>query len=538
MKFTRTKLFLIAFFLLLAEFTPLYAQNKQPYERVSDNILESYTGRYALNANFILTIAKSGNTLKVSPNGQPAETFIAVSQTKFIAQGDPEVTIEFMKSDNSKVVITQNGRTLEAIKLTVDQAYDPKKVYNIERLKEDFRFFRTTLEKNHPRLYEFTAKSEFDSFLDSLYATITSSMTEIQFRYFLLPVIAKVHCGHTVLSPSIQFSQYRPVAYQPFVLYYKGNRAFIRKSTDISLVPGTEVLSINDVPVSKRIENLLERVSGDGIHTSVQYHIMNQPMSWMSYNMPDWFAVNNYKLLVKNLLNDSTKEVSLKSASTQELSKMIPPPIMQNNFKLSADKQTGILNYPSINYPNDSIRNDFLNNIFRDIKEKKISNLIIDVRGNSGGSPTNTAFLLKYLMKKEFVYSNITRMSEYAALAEPIALSKNRFTGKLYILIDGGCGSSTGHFLSMVKYYKLGSLIGELSSSTYSCNNDGLPHAFPNTGLILNCPFDVYETAVNGFDHAKGIPPDFEVKNSRIDVLKGKDRVMEFALKHVAEQTN
>ena len=83
--------------------------------------------------------------------------------------------------------------------------------------------------------------------------------------------------------------------------------------------------------------------------------------------------------------------------------------------------------------------------------------------------------------------------------------------------------------MSFVRKYKLGALIGELSSGSYSCNTIGFPLSLPNSKLVLKCPTGVYETSVEGQDREKGIVPDYEVRNSLTDILTGQDKVLEFA---------
>ncbi len=509
----------------------------QTIVKVPDISLESYTGVYNASANFSLTFIKDAEHLVLHIPGQPSIDFYPESQTKFFIKEKSGVTVEFIKNNEGvvdKVLLIQDGQRVIATKLT-SEIFNPEKHYSIIQLKEDFNFLRSTLEKNHPRLYEFTPKASFNRYFDSLYRTINRPMNEIEFRYFLLPIIAKVHCGHTSLEQTVLYGQQRPTLLPPFVLYYEGERAFIRSSADSLLLPGTEVLEINNTPVTVRITNFLKRVSADGIHSSVQYYIMNKPMSWFIYEIPEWYNVKNYKLLVKK--DGENIEVNLKALEMSEFIKFNPPPPgNKNQLDIIADHSSAILTYPRLDYPTDSIRNRFLNDTFLELKNKKVTNLIIDLRGNGGGTPLNAAYFLRYLMDKDFVYSNTSSISEYTELTNITSVDENRYKGKMYFLIDGGSFSSTSHILSFVKKYKLGTLIGELSSGSYSCNTIGFPFPLPNSQLILKCATGIYETSVKGQDRAKGIVPDYEVRNSLTNILNGQDKILEFAKKLAFER--
>ena len=116
--------------------------------------------------------------------------------------------------------------------------------------------------------------------------------------------------------------------------------------------------------------------------------------------------------------------------------------------------------------------------IFKKIKLTNSSNLIIDVRGNSGGGPKTFYYLLSYLTDKKLpsfityssINDNITRrqrkVSDNFNEIEP---KKNHYTGTIYFISDASCLSGTGIFLSIVQYYKLGKIYGQETGVT----NDG-----------------------------------------------------------------
>ena len=82
--------------------------------------------------------------------------------------------------------------------------YEPTHLYSVNELKADFQFLRTTIEKTHPNLYLYTSKAEFKSFFDSLYNSITTSLTELEFYNLITLLNLKIRDGHTMFLPGLQ----------------------------------------------------------------------------------------------------------------------------------------------------------------------------------------------------------------------------------------------------------------------------------------------------------------------------------------------
>lgn len=499
-------------------------------------ILSSYTGKYALTRSWILEFSKNGNSLQLIFPGQAPLSLIPKTETLFYVKGDEKATFEFVSGIDGfvkKVILTQGKEVKEARKLGLNPHFNVNQKFPVEQLKEDIAFTLRTLERYHPLLYDFVSKKGLHSYFDSLKSAIEKPMDEIEFRYLLMPAIAEIHDGHTSLGPSFQLQQVKPGLLQPFILYYEGKRAFVRYTSLPDLPIGTEVLSINGESVEKKINDLLKRATGDGFHQSAQYFRINQPLSWFDYEAPKWLNVKSYKLSVVGS-NKKKKVVTVNAVSEDEFRRLMPPTRRQDELVLAKDSKTAILKYPFFDFRDITTRDSFLNATFDKLKAEKIRNLIIDLRGNGGGAPDNAASFLRYLMPRNFVYARKYAFPQLEYLSRPISPAINRFSGTVIFLIDGGCFSSTSHLLALAKSYALGKFVGETSSGSYIGTTDGEPHFLPNTDLSLNCPHGVFEAAViTAMKRDTGIVPDFTVKNTFKDLLEGKDRVLEFALKLV-----
>ena len=101
--------------------------------------------------------------------------------------------------------------------------------------------------------------------------------------YFKLvaPLVEKVKCSHTRIRLPAKYQQavYEYGNYLPLKLLCKDHKAYIVTSitgSDTGIPPGSEVLSINNVPVGIIIDQLLSLVPSEGACLTTKYNEINQ----------------------------------------------------------------------------------------------------------------------------------------------------------------------------------------------------------------------------------------------------------------------
>lgn len=425
-----------------------------------------------------------------------------------------------------------------------DRKFDPHRTYEVPALQEDFRKLVKTLEKHHPTLYLFQDRSRFGSYLDSTYAEINAAMTVKDFYLVLARVVARVRCGHTcILFPEGYWARLSP-SYPafPLRLFYTDRRAYVLEDYGTAAIsPESEILSINEMPVSEIIDRYLLALVSDGPNETYRYHQMNlKPFGlFPGYaEFPDSFVV------VYRPPEDSLNEITTVRAMYFERPSYLRWELFEDTwggpalaFETIDSLSTAVLTVRAFIFePGDDFV-AFFRNAFETIRDRSLANLIVDLRGNDGGGPEGSAELLSYLMSSEYVYFK-SQVYGYRSLKRRVDLRQPGFRGNLYVLLDGGCFSTTGHLLSLVKHHNLGTLIGEESGGSYWCNGCNEIYTLPNTRLRLQCTRCTYETAVTGFSRGKGIMPDIEIKPTVEDLLEGRDRVMLFTLDLIRGSAN
>jgi C-terminal processing protease CtpA/Prc len=164
-----------------------------------------------------------------------------------------------------------------------------------------------------------------------------------------------------------------------------------------------------------------------------------------------------------------------------------------------------------------------------------IKALIVDVRGNDGGDPYCSSFVVSHVIDEPVRYF-AAGTPYYDDLVRPIPVPAQVFTGELVVLTDGWCFSSTGHMLSLLHCHRRGLIVGEESGGSTACNDASKEHVLKHTGLRLNLPRGTFATSAQCLPYGRGIPPDIEVQPTIHDLIAGRDAVMEKAISLIASQ--
>lgn len=415
---------------------------------------------------------------------------------------------------------------------TLDKNHDNDKVFSKEELQKDFLQLRSLYENEHCALYEYTFEEKFDSQFDHQYALINRSMQYHEFFQILAPINNNIGCMHSsIWMPGSFWETGKDNLFPLQIKLIEGYAVVAGYYNETSQVPfGSIILEINSLPIKKIISDLKSSYSSDGFIEQFQFAQIEKrfPMAYARYyGFPENYVVT----------------YALPGRKTSETKKMIPAKleavrsVVFKNFNhppltLKLEKENGIaiLKIPSfIFYDKVDYFKSFLDSAFVEIKKSSIKNLILDLRGNDGGDPFCAVPLLSYLEKEPVPYF-AEEYGRYAEFAKPIPVAENHFEGNLYTLIDKHCGSTNGHFCALLKYHKIGKLVGEEGGSTYKCNAKTKEVKLDNTKMLVYVPQETFSAAVEGMDKTKGVEPDYYVEQTYKDFLSRTDTAMDFTL--------
>ena len=399
-----------------------------------------------------------------------------------------------------------------------------------QQLQADFMQARKLLEDNHPALYDYTSKEDLDKLFDEYYNKIDEETKTADLYRYLSLILARVGCGHTKLWIPEAFWTNFPDGFFPLQLSFLEENAFVKGyyGDEVAIPVGAEILAINGTSMDKIVEKLLEYESSDGFIQSFKYHSLDQrfPMKYaVIFGFPENFEIT---FRAPNDMKSQMVEVKPVSRSMVEV---VPVRGQELSMREAEGKNAAIMTINNFSYYAEvPMFRAFIDSSFLVLKEKGINNLIIDLRGNDGGDPWCASYLFSYLQKEPVPYFSEV-YHHYEDLAKPLPMPENHYTGNVYVLIDGGCFSTTGHLLGLLKYHNLVKFVGTESGATYTCTGNVTYVPLNNTGLIMGTARESrYTTAVKDMDPTKGIFPDYYVPVNGDSLAEGKDMQMLFAL--------
>ncbi|OJJ17974.1 hypothetical protein BKI52_29395 [marine bacterium AO1-C] len=458
--------------------------------------------------------------------------------------------------------------------------------FTVQQLQEDFQRMREQLEKNQPGLYKYTPKPAMDHYLDSLYATINKPMSSLEFLHLIRPILIKMRNGHNNVYGSKEMADYarNKGKFLPLEVVWLKDGFYVKAVYDnkASLPKGSKIVSINGRDIQDILQKLLQYTSTDGYNETFPRRRIARSFPFAYY----WYIsqTSTFRVSYKAMGQTTTQTATLTGVSFRPLRDQMnkergnDPKAKMLQFKM-LNNETAFLRVES--FSKGEIKNGkqkykrFLKNTFATIAQKKVKNLILDVRSNGGGDDGYGNLLFSYLTDRPFnYYKNIvTRVKRiknpkyyentgeirlanlfFGGKVRKVAEGKyhlkknpglgqfqpqaNAFTGNLYILIDGGCFSATGEFASCAHYNKRGKFIGEEVGGNYYANTSGamLSLVLPNTKHRVIVTILQYVMDVKGYPKGRGVMPDYPVDYTIQDVLQKNDLVMQKALKLIDEQ--
>ena len=461
-------------------------------------------------------------------------------------------------------------------------SYNASKKFAKEKLQEDFKTFRNILEEGHPSLYWYTSKDSVDYYFDNTYSRIRDSMTEPQFKTLLSYMISKINCGHTSVRYSKNYIKYLDtVRMKQFPLSIKlwDDSAVVYanlNSRDHVITRGTVLKSINGKKISYYRDSLFQYLSMDGHGIINKYQTLSNIGSFSGWYRNVFGLTDQFTIGYSDKKGEEKKttipvfDPKKDSSFRDELINFKKPDRKERRHNLLAASRELTMDtaastaFMTINtFVRGKNLTGFIRNTFKELRQRKIQNLVVDVRNNGGGNVGISTLLTKLIIDHPFKMADslyaINKKSKYGKYIgqyfwNRLSMSfiskkhadgkyhfgyferhlfkpkkQNHFDGNVYVIIGGNSFSATALFADFVKGQKNVTLVGEETGGGAYGNTAWLiPEvALPITKVRFTLPKFRMVINKNTVKNGRGVMPDVFVRSSQESIQMEIDPKLE-----------
>jgi hypothetical protein len=433
-------------------------------------------------------------------------------------------------------------------------------------MTEDFNYLRKMLETTAPGLYAHQTPERVKIIFDSIATTLQQPLPFPGFYSKIAFVIAELHCEHSQALPEKNMldEMMKQPSFLPLQLDFTGTNPIIiiNGTTDTSFKPGDEIVSINGRAIHSIRDELYPYLPADGFITSSKA----QTLSSMSFNFFYTLFIDQprrYEVVIKTREGKLIKRVFEKDLRFADITRnALANPV--NKIVLAAseraklrrkedftlefvpEKQAAFLTVRTFGVEKAPYEKK-IDNFFREIKQKGVRNLVIDLSYNDGGEEERAAYLLSYLVSKptrmaesEFLLTDrdedlkladfpdkirknkydyisplkdgksMVKLSEYAMELATIEPKTDRFEGKIFLYVNGRTASAASAFSAIVQSNKLATIVGEETSGAYKGGGVAIAIklVLPNSKIRTQSSLAYINLATTGRDGSRGVIPD------------------------------
>ncbi|GAB3319490.1 S41 family peptidase [Larkinella ripae] len=467
-------------------------------------------------------------------------------------------------------------RSLLSLLLLIGCAVASAQTLSPEQLGADFTRFRTALNEVHPNPYRYTPKATFDSLFTATQARLNRPMTQQEFYVTMVPLLVALKDGHIKWIPAGQDEHYPFNTTQlfPLKVYVVENRIWVVGSYGDETVPnGAELLRMNGQPVDAILQNLLPNMTfADGATTTGKYEDLNH--FFAGYYATFIAAPDTHEVRYRFENEEKTAQLPSVSVDRIKAHREKHKATGQLPFRLTFSGHQKTATMTIERFWDDKKEQDyavFLKESFRELREKQVENLVLDVRNNEGGEENYGLLLYQYLARKPFRYYDHIRVRQkknysFPAWTPPLyrcfkwLVVKRRgdgyvftkqaglkmqkpkpdaFHGKLVVLVNGLSFSVTTEFAARVHADRRAVFVGQETGGGYVGDNSGIftITQLPNSKIDLGIGMFGYQMAnlPTTLKPGQGIIPDHRVVPTVEDVLTGNNRALKQALQLIQE---
>lgn len=506
------------------------------------------------------------------------------------------------------VMIAQQSFTQSVTNLSPPPATDSLAIYDklltTHEMKQDLQLFRKIREEANSGLYRYRTRRQIDSIYKWAFSKIRRPLRTTDFYKVFLQLTDFEGSCHNYTEPAEELMNFlnRQRGFFPYSLkYIEGKIIFNNKTGQIPV--GSRILSINGVPDSMLIRSFYKYMPADGYtQTDKLSGSVNRSFGiryLLEYGVKDNFVITftppyatQRQTVTLSAVYLEQRKKNLAMRHSAPVDSVIDYTVQPKYSFRMINPSTGLLSLRIFTMatgkddPAFAVYARFIDSVFKVLDKNSVQHLIMDIRGNPGGSDptfeqpmmylTDLPFkenTLAYIIFDKVPYekyfwgtSTTAKMSEKEVEGgkkflksyypqfrngrsfqntayNPVYQPKSpAFKGQLYLLIDEGVGSAAAHLASLVKAYgRNTTIVGVETIGGYYGHNghSSLVYQLPNSKIKTKFSIVyVVQDAPPKPDQpeGRGTIPNYEVWPAFEDFMQNRDTQMEFVLKLIRDK--
>ncbi len=455
---------------------------------------------------------------RIAPEKDPDELFTPFAETVFYS-GTDTLAIQGLKEWESAyfTILTVNGDSAR-VKVRRSSANhfenpDPELLkvapsgnLTREQAQFDIDALMWTLSQVHPDIFAVTRQEDLFRAFNRAKKSLPDSVTPMRLYQAAAPLMAMIGDGHTNLDFPYNSVFTRESLRMPVYVNVTSDRHLICSSSLDSIISrGDRIISINGISADSLINSMLPFVGAEREHFALrEVEAMFTPLHEMLFKADSYTVeyqpADSKKIFTHTFPAVTRNEISNRCPSTRRNNK----PYAKYSYEIDADNNVAVMDFRS--FSNVAAMEQFADSMFRELKEKNIGNLIIDIRHNGGGNSIVGDVLLRYISPEPFTQmeKTLVRVSPLTSklqgdvnvrpgyyffetdsteLISPLTPEQGHYDGNVYLLTSNSTFSSASSFSWTFKVCGIGPVIGEETGGMNVAYGDIINFSLPISGL-------------------------------------------------------
>ena len=448
------------------------------------------------------------------------------------------------------------------------------------QLTADVALLRQALEQVHAGYDRYVPRRVMDTSFARLGRRAGKPMTDVELYREVALLLAKIRCNHTKAEYPGRLSEFRERAatHLPVQVRVFGKRLFVGRSSDATILRGTEIVSINGTSASDIVTKLSRFAAVDGFTDFSRGALLEHDSDLMGSDLDQYWPaefgfVSAWTLSLKTAA-PKLRTVTLAPitfAAWKALAGESAPIDFRNGTRWAMlNDTTAQLTIRSfVNYRQPLNADSLYRTIFAQLRSRHVAHLILDLRDNGGGSDDASSALIPYLadapvqltrrIRRRTIHVDSTLAAAFDTWGDRTPIfspaeslftkdsggwftekqqepslqpQAERFTGRVSILVGRRNGSGATMLLGVLQ--QIGArtgrlrLVGEETGGSAEGPTAGqiLFLQLPNSGIRARIPLKRTDINVASFVPGMGLFPDVDATETPADFRAGVDRAL------------